>query len=133
MLRNHKQSGFTLIELMIVVVIVGILITVALPSFQSQAVRTNQAAAQSAMMDIANVQEQYFLATRSYLDKAALEATGYTLDPDVANNYTYTMTVAAGPPSTFLLTLVPSSSAGGDATFTINSSGNKTPAEYWDR
>ena len=128
-----RTRGFSLMEVMIVLAIVAILMTVALPSFQAQAVRTNQSAAQAAMLDIANIQEQYFLANRTYLTKAALEATGFTLDPDVANNFTYTLTVDAGPPPTFLLSLTPAGSNAGDATFTLNSSGVKTPAGYWDR
>ena len=55
-----KQKGFTLIELMVVIAIVAVLVTVALPSYREYVKRGNRRAAQSTMMDIINRQQQYF-------------------------------------------------------------------------
>ena len=92
---GRRDAGFTLVELMIVVVIVGILVTVALPAFQNQVIRGNRTAAQAEMLDIANRHQQFLLSNRTYMDKTMLEASGYSLDPDVARHYVYTITLIA--------------------------------------
>lgn len=61
---NRRQTpcaaGFTLIELMIVVVIVAILAAVALPIYQSQIMRSRRVDAKSAVLELAARQEKYF-------------------------------------------------------------------------
>ena len=63
-----KQMGFSLIELMIAVVIVGVLAAVAFPSYQNYIVKSNRAAAQAFMVDAASREKQYLLDARSYKD-----------------------------------------------------------------
>jgi type IV pilus assembly protein PilE len=129
------RAGFTLIELMIVVSIVAILLAVALPSFQKQVQRGNRAAAQSEMYDAANRQQQYLLANRSYMTQAIFDASSFSLDNDVADNYTLTIAAGAGPPPTFTITMTPKSGStqAGDVTLTLNEQGKGTPEEYWER
>ena len=57
-ISNHK--GFTLIELMIVVVIVGILSSIALPSYQQYVRKANRADGMSAIQMILDAQERYY-------------------------------------------------------------------------
>ncbi len=64
--HNAKQFGFTFVELMITVAIIGILVAIALPSYRQYILRGNRAAAQAEMMDIAN-REQQFLPRHSSL------------------------------------------------------------------
>ncbi len=126
-MKAGRQKGFTLIELMIVVVIVGILASIALPSYQEYVRRSHRGAAQSEMMDIANREQQFLLANRAYADKATLEGSGYALPSAVAARYDYAIAVdnAATPP-TFTITLTPKGSQASDGTLVLTSAGVKT-------
>ena len=64
--RSQSQRGVTLLELMVVVVIVGILASVAYPSYQSFTLRARRADAQQTLMDIAARQERFFGDNRNY-------------------------------------------------------------------
>ncbi len=55
-----KSKGFTIIELMIVVAIVGILMSIAYPSYVDYLYKGSRAEAMSSLLDIANRQEQFF-------------------------------------------------------------------------
>ena len=68
---NKKQHGFTLIELMIAVAIVGILAAIALPNYTEYVKRASRAEAVAALLDAANKQEQYFVDNREYTELAS--------------------------------------------------------------
>lgn len=125
--RAMKHAkGFTLIELMITVTIVGILAMIAIPQYSQYIIRGNRAAAQAFMMDIASREKQYLLDARTYApDLATLTMTA---PPDVTRNYTLTMTAPAGPPPSFTVTATPvaGSKQVGDGNLTITDTGAKT-------
>lgn len=66
MISIKYHQGFTLIELMITVAIVGILAAIAYPSYTAQVQKSRRADAQVALQEIAQRQEAYFLRNRSY-------------------------------------------------------------------
>lgn len=126
-----KQNGFTLIELMISVAIVGILASIAFPSYTQYMIRANRAAAQSEMMAIANRQQQFLLTNRAYVDKTTLEASGYALPVDVSAKYSYAIVLGGGTVPFFTLTFTPLGSQAGDGDLMLDSNGVKTPADKW--
>lgn len=66
MLKKKDEKGFTLIELMIVIAIIGILAAIAIPQFSAYRMRAYNAAAQSDLKNCATAQEAYFVDEQTY-------------------------------------------------------------------
>jgi type IV pilus assembly protein PilE len=113
---------------MIAVAVIGILASIAYPSYTQYVMRGHRAAAQTEMMDIANRQQQFLLANRAYVGKATLEASGYSLPGEVSAKYDYAITVDnAGLPS-FTITFTPTGTQSSDGTLVLTSEGVRTRA-----
>jgi len=128
----RKSRGFTLIELMIVVAIVGVLAAIALPMYQGQMRKTNRAAAQAHMLDLANRQQLYLQSARQYASTVA--ELGAATPADVTRNYTIAVTPDnAGTPPTFTVTATPVTGTPqvADGAISVDSAGTKTPADKW--
>lgn len=128
-MSRTKHQGFTLIELMITVVVISILAAIAFPSYRQHVIRSKRTAAQAVMMDIANRQQQFLLANRSYANKVALEASGYTLPSDVSSDYTWDVTTPSD--TTFVITFTPTGGQASDVELGLDQAGNKTPSAKW--
>lgn len=68
-MKYRHARGFTLIELMIVVAIIGILATIALPSYRKSVIRSSRAAAQAELLQLASLQEKIYLNSNAYTSK----------------------------------------------------------------
>ena len=131
-MRRHsgKEQGFTLIELMIAVAIIGILAAVAYPSYQNAMVKNRRAAAQTALMDIAQKEQQYLVDNRSYV---ALSGLSYTVPSNVSQYYNVAATPGTDTVPSFTATATPRStgSQANDGTLSITNTGVKTPTDKW--
>lgn len=129
----RAERGFTLIELMITIVIVGILAGIALPGYQNYVRKSHRTGAQAEMLDIANRQQQYLLVNRGYATTFTM--LGYSVPSDVSARYTCSLT-ASNPSTglpTFSVSCAPTSVqlASGFSALTIDQNGTKAPASEW--
>ena len=129
--KRDKQSGFTLIELMITVAIIAILASVAFPSYQQYVIRSNRSEMQQFMMDIANREEEFLLNNRIYA--TSLSDLGLALPGRLQSLYSApTITKKDSPPS-YDISAAPKigSIQSSDPTLGLTSLGAKTPADKW--
>lgn len=124
-------KGFTLIEMMVVVAIIAILASIAYPSYRDYILRSNRAAAQSVMMDLANRQQQFLMANRSYADKSKLTASGFVLPAELGDRYDWSVALATGSTPGFTITFTAKGPQADDGNLALNHQGVKTPAEKW--
>ena len=109
---EKKNSGFTLIEVLIVVAILGILMSIAVPAYNEYVRRAHRAAAQQFLLDVAQRQEQYLLDNRQYATVlgAGAGGLGMVVPADISpyyNNPDFTGVNNAATPPAFLLFMSP--------------------------
>ena len=133
---HGSRRGFTLIELMIVVVIVAILASIAWPSYQAYIQRSRRSDAQSLMLAISSKEQQYMLDRRQFTDLVGptglnMSQQGWTCTVNgnkacVNAYYSVSVEVLAGPPPGFNVLGTPSGVQAGDGTLNYASTGAKT-------
>jgi len=123
---------------MIVVALIAIISAIAIPQYRQYSVRSNRAAAEAFMMDVANREKQYLLDARSYAADST-DAAGFMsiLNMTAANvvytNYNIAVTAPVATPPSFTITATPIAGKpqASDGNLTLNDTGNKTPLSKW--
>lgn len=128
--KTHIR-GFTLIELMVTVAVVGILSAIAYPSYQNAIIKNRRASAQAHLADIAQREQQYLIDNRSYTD--SLTTLSVTTPTDVSSYYTITVPngTATVPSFTATATPISSSTQAADGVLTLTNTGVKSPSGKW--
>jgi len=126
---KYPQQAFTLIEMMITVAIIGILASIAYPSYQAQINGSREAEARAALVSLATVLSQYHLDNNTYVG-ATLGTGGIFSDQVPINSNatkTYNLAITAQTATTFAISATPVDNT--LATYTLDDAGNKTSSD----
>ena len=134
-IKVDKARGFTLIELMISVAIMGLLAMVAYPSYSDYVVRSNRAEASRELVRLASLQEQVFVDSRAYTeDMKNLGSTATASYKTQSGNYLISSKVIG---NTFTLTANAQGTQKAKDTacvaMTITDTGKKLPNICWEQ
>ncbi|WP_081849594.1 type IV pilin protein [Marinobacter nitratireducens] len=134
MYLDIRQKGFTLIELMIVVVIIGVIAAFAYPSYVEYGERTRRSDAQGALLEFAAAMERHYATANSY--EGAATGGGDTGSPGIfpdeapleGNNKFYDLTITAASGTGYTLRATPKGVQAGNGILELDSTG----ARRWD-
>jgi type IV pilus assembly protein PilE len=137
------EKGFTLVELMVVVSIVAVLATIALPSYNGYVTKTNRSVAKAKLLDASSRMELYFLNNKTY-DTTDMTKLGYVNDPLHVNNEgstadpdrsIYQLDVKSSTAASYTLAAVAENRQAADVLcteLTLNSQGNRASVDADD-
>jgi type IV pilus assembly protein PilE len=139
---RQRIAGVTLLELMAVVVVIGVLSAIAIPSYRQYSMRAQRTEAKTALLQLATSQERYYLQNRAYGSLADLALAGFTT---TSENGVYTLAVgtAGGWAVDYWATAIPTGGGGDNGVdmtadagvcgmFRITSAGVRTSTPHTD-
>ena len=132
--RRAKIRGFTIIELLVAFVIIGILGAIALPAYFSQARKGYRTEVKAIMMETAQYMERYYTTNRTYVGASPLSAVSPKGASSTSKKYDVTFSVTPTA-SAYTLQAAPVNSQASDScgTMTLSNTGAQTaaPTNCW--
>ena len=129
----HKQRGYNLVELMIVVAIIGIIAAIAYPSYTESVRKSRRAECAGGLTSLGSAMERYYSVNNTY--EGAADGGKDTGDPEVftptcpvdGGTATYDLTISAATASTYTVQAAPTGAQTKDkcGTLTLNNRGGK--------
>jgi len=106
-ISSKLQSGVTLVEMLVVVVMIGILMSIAVPSYRDYMIKANRADAKAALLKVASAQEKNYLQHHTYTTKLKgdnSQAPG-ALNVEAISSYEhYTIAISEADATGFIVT-----------------------------
>ncbi|WP_317851749.1 type IV pilin protein [Thermomonas beijingensis] len=127
--RASRTSGFSLIEVMVVVAIIAILASIALPSYNDHQRKTRRAAGTACLTTVAQRMERVYTTDMSYSSAPAIGSLTGACEPDTLTFYTFSF--SSGPAAkSYELSAAPAGKQAGDScgTLKLDQTGKKTPS-----
>lgn len=130
-MKRLQQSGFSLIELMIVIVVIFIIAAVAVPSYQNQVMKTNRAEAKTALQGLAQAMERFHGKGNTYIGSHSSGVPDiYPSEVTISGTALYDLTISTPSASQYTLRATPKGRQTDDGYLELNHLGQKTWQKY---
>ena len=126
---NNNNKGFTLVELMIVIAIIGILAAVGYPAYTNAVKKGNRADAIDSLMSLANRMEEYYMNNDTYAGATINAAGTGTVGSNQSSDDLYTLSITSATAYAYTLTATPKSADTECGNLILNSLGQKTDSK----
>lgn len=130
-MKRARANGFSLMELLVTVTIIGILLAIAVPNYNEYIKRSSRSAAQSELLELASIQEKIFLNSSAYTQNVTNAYTGNSTGglgrtSGLTQDGKYTLSLT-GTATTYTLTATPvaGSTQVGDGNISVNEAGRR--------
>ncbi|XOZ33467.1 type IV pilin protein [Halomonadaceae bacterium KBTZ08] len=133
MWNRGRSNGFTLIELMIVVAIIGILAAIAYPSYLKYVEDARRSDAQAALMGLASAMERHRTSNNTYTGAGSPDTGAPSIYPDEVpkdgSPKFYDLTISAVDATSYTLRATPKNAQSGDGVLELDHTGTR----WWDK